>query len=86
MGSGLLSALLGFAAWALFAAALLVGGLDASGPVNPRLFIYPSLFSAFAALTLGVAGLARGRQRLLAAVGLAVAGLLVLSFIGVVPL
>ena len=84
-GAGLLSALLGFAAWALLAVALLSGGLDASGPVNPRLFIYPALFSALAALILGVAGMVRGPQRLLAAIGLAVAGSFALSWIGVFP-
>ena len=82
---GLLSAIFGVIAWPLLALALVTGGLDSSGPINPRLFVYPAGLSALLALLLGVIGLLRGPQRILAALGLAAGGVFVLSFIGFVP-
>jgi hypothetical protein len=78
---GLLSALLGIAAWPLLALALITGGLDSSGPVDPRIFVVPAGLCAVAGLILGLVALLRGPQRKLAALGL----VFVLSFIGVVP-
>lgn len=82
---GLLSAVFGVSAWLLLALGLVTGGLDSSGPVDPRIFIYPAGLSALLALLLGVIAVCRGPQRILAALGLLAGGVFVLSFIGLVP-
>jgi len=83
---GLLSASLGITAWPLLLLALVAGGLDSSGSINPRVFVYPAGFFALSALILGLVGLIRGPQRILAALGFVAGILFVLSFVGLVPL
>ena len=82
---GLLSALLSVASWPLLALALVTGGLDSSGPVDPQIFVVPAGLCAVAGAILGSVTLIRGPQRKLAALGFLVGLVFVLSFIGVVP-
>lgn len=83
---GLLSTLLGFGAWLLLAASLMVGGLDSSGPFDPRWLVYPSGLFSLSGLVLGVVALARGPQRILGMVGFLISLFFILSFVGVTPL
>jgi len=81
-----LSVLFGFGAWLLLAAALVAGGLDSSGSINPRVFVYPSGLFSLLGLVLGGTGLVRGPHRILAGAGFFISAFFILSFVGIVPL
>lgn len=77
------SVVAGIGAWAVYAAALIVGGIDSSGSIGPLALVYLALVLAASSLVLSLVGLIRGPQRAFAALGLLAPTIFALHWIGV---
>ncbi len=76
------SVAVGIGAWAVYAAALIVGGFDSSGSTGPLALVFLALVLAASSLVLSVVGLIRGPQRAFAALGLLAPTMFALHWIG----